>query len=112
MAIAPFRPALAEKADERRRTRFALAAATLGIAAALLAYAISPGVRHAVSRAEHSVRHAVSRVFDHDTDHAKRRSPQARRPAVAPGRGARGGTRATGATTSRGIVRYATSGRR
>jgi len=40
--------------------------ATLGIAATLLAYAISPGVRHAVGHAAHSVKHAVSNVFDHD----------------------------------------------
>jgi hypothetical protein len=45
-----------------------------GIAAILLAYALSPGVRHAVSHAERSVRHAVGHVFDrdrHPTGHAK-----------------------------------------
>jgi hypothetical protein len=40
--------------------------ATLGIAASLLAYTISPSVRHAVGHAAHSVRHAVGRVFDND----------------------------------------------
>ncbi len=54
-------------AGESRRTRLAIAIATLGIAATLLAYAVSPGVRHAVSHAAHSVKHAVSRVLDHDT---------------------------------------------
>lgn len=39
--------------------------AIIGIAATLIAYAISPSVRHVVSHAEHS----VSNVFDHD--HAK-----------------------------------------
>src|SRR5439155_1074266 len=54
-------------ASESRRRRLAVAIATLGIAATLLAYAVSPGVRHAVSHAAHSVKHAVSRVLDHDT---------------------------------------------
>jgi hypothetical protein len=40
--------------------------ATLGIAATLLAYAVSPGVRHAVGHAAHSVKHAVGHVFDPD----------------------------------------------
>jgi hypothetical protein len=44
----------------------AIAIATLGIVAILLAYAISPGVRHAVSHAAHSVKHAVGHVFDPD----------------------------------------------
>jgi len=34
---------------------------TLGIAASLLAYAISPTVRHAVGHAAHSVGHALDR---------------------------------------------------
>ncbi len=72
MAIAPFHPAPApvrrppRRDGEKRRTRLALIAAAVGIAAALTAYAISPGVRHAVGHAEHSVRHAVSNIFDHD----------------------------------------------
>jgi hypothetical protein len=40
--------------------------AIVGIAATLLAYAISPGVRHAVRHAEHGVRGVVNRVFDRD----------------------------------------------
>jgi hypothetical protein len=50
---------------------------TVGIAAILLAYALSPGVRHAVSHAERSVRHAVSHVFDRD----RRPHPRAKHPA-------------------------------
>jgi hypothetical protein len=38
----------------------------LGISASLLAYSISPSVRHAVGHAAHSVRHAMGNVFDHD----------------------------------------------
>src|SRR2546423_504190 len=71
MAMAPFgtRPVTPARtpASESRRARLAVAIAMLGIAATLLAYAVSPGVRHAVSHAAHSVKHAVSRVLDHDT---------------------------------------------
>jgi hypothetical protein len=78
MAMAPFgtRPVTPARtpASESRRTRLAVAIATLGIAATLLAYAVSPGVRHAVSHAAHSVKHAVSRVLDHDT--VKPRAPK------------------------------------
>jgi hypothetical protein len=49
--------------------------ATVGIAATLLAYAISPGVRHAVSHAAHSVKHAVGRVLDHDATKVHRQAP-------------------------------------
>jgi len=67
MSIAPFstRPA-APAGEAPPRTWLVLAIATVGIAATLLAYAASPGVRHAVGHAEHSVKHAVSNVFDHD----------------------------------------------
>jgi hypothetical protein len=80
MSIAPFNarpvPAGGERAETgQRRARLAIAIATVGIAATLLAYAISPGVRHAVSHAAHSVNHAVGRVLDHDT------TKQLRRPA-------------------------------
>jgi hypothetical protein len=74
MAMAPFgtRPVPpATPAGESRRARLAVLIATLGIAATLLAYAVSPGVRHAVSHAAHSVKHAVSRVLDHDTGKRK-----------------------------------------
>jgi hypothetical protein len=66
MAISPFSARPASPEGDRRRTRLALAIATLGIAATLLAYAISPGVRHAVGHAAHSVNHAVSHVLDND----------------------------------------------
>jgi hypothetical protein len=46
---------------ERRRARLVILLATIGIAAALLAYAISPGVRHAVSHAAHSVGNVLDR---------------------------------------------------
>ncbi|TMK25297.1 MAG: hypothetical protein E6G62_05705 [Actinobacteria bacterium] len=71
MSISPFSARPAPSNGERpgigqRRTRLALAIATIGIAATLLAYAISPGVRHAVSHATHSVKHAVGNVLDRD----------------------------------------------
>jgi hypothetical protein len=69
MSMAPFSARPASPPSERRRTRLALLIATLGIAATLLAYAASPGVRHAVSHAAHSVKHAVSNVIDRDTKH-------------------------------------------
>jgi len=61
MSISPFNARPASAQSERRRTRLALAIATVGIAATLLAYAISPGVRHVVSHAAHSVSHALDR---------------------------------------------------
>jgi hypothetical protein len=84
MSIAPFGARPTTPQSERRRTRLALAIATLGIAATLLAYAVSPGVRHAVTHAAHSVKHAVSRVLDHDTAHRARvkRPATSRRPAT------------------------------
>jgi hypothetical protein len=54
-----------------------VAIATLGIAATLLAYAISPGVRHAVSHAAHSVRHAVGNVIDKDAGGHRAKPPRA-----------------------------------
>src|ERR1017187_1844310 len=87
MSIAPFstRPASPDGISPPR-TRLALAIATVGIAATLLAYAASPGVRHAVGHAEHSVKHAVSNVFDHDhgaDDAGRARAKPAPRPAPA-----------------------------
>ena len=78
MSISPFSTRPASPDDESGRTRLALAIATVGIAATLLAYALSPGVRHAVSHAAHSVNHAVSHVLDHDKDKAARRRHSAR----------------------------------
>jgi hypothetical protein len=66
MAISPFNARPASPEGDRRRARLAVLIATLGIAATLLAYAISPSVRHAVGHAAHSVKHAVSHVLDND----------------------------------------------
>jgi hypothetical protein len=49
--------------------------AIVGIAATLLAYAISPGVRHAVRHAEHGVKGVVNRVFDRDDTRTRARRP-------------------------------------
>jgi hypothetical protein len=89
MSIAPFstRPTTPDGISGPR-TRLALAIATIGIAATLLAYAVSPGVRHAVGHAEHSVKHAVSNVFDHDRA-ARRRA----KPPVGPARAGQAGQR-------------------
>jgi hypothetical protein len=87
------------------RTRLAVISATVGIAATLLAYAISPGLRHAVVHAERSVRHAVSRVFDKDSN-ALKRHPAVRvhkRSATHTHTGARGATsKTTTAVPSKG----------
>jgi hypothetical protein len=74
MAISPFSARPASPQGERRRARLAVMIATLGIVATLLAYAISPGVRHAVGHAAHSVKHAVGHVFDPDHAAAHARS--------------------------------------
>jgi hypothetical protein len=66
MAISPFQARPASPEGEGRRARLAIAIATVGIAAILLAYAISPSVRHAVGHAAHSVKHDVGHVFDPD----------------------------------------------
>jgi hypothetical protein len=71
MSISPFSARPAPSGGDRPgigqgRARLALAIAAVGIAATLLAYAISPGVRHAVSHATHSVKHAVGNVLDRD----------------------------------------------
>ena len=92
MSIAPFGARPTTPQSERRRTRLALTIASIGIAATLLAYAVSPGVRYAVSHAAHSVKHAVSRVLDHDTAHHARAKHPVRR--AHPGR--TGPTRTSG----------------
>jgi multisubunit Na+/H+ antiporter MnhB subunit len=66
MSISPFSARPVSPEGESRRSRWALMAAIVGIIATLLAYAVSPGVRHAVGHAEHSVNHAVTKVFDRD----------------------------------------------
>jgi hypothetical protein len=80
MAISPFSARPTSPAGERRRARLALALAAVGIAAILIAYAASPGVRHAVSHATHSVKHVVGNVFDHD--HGSDDHPHAKHPAA------------------------------
>jgi hypothetical protein len=66
MSISPFGTRPASPASESRSARLAAIVAIVGIAATLLAYAISPGVRHAVRHAEHGVKGVVNRVFDRD----------------------------------------------
>jgi hypothetical protein len=66
MAISPFSARPASPEGEGRRARVVVAIAVVGIAATLMAYAISPGVRHAVGHAAHSVKGAVSHVLDRD----------------------------------------------
>jgi hypothetical protein len=92
MSISPFSARPASPEGESRRARLALAIAFLGISATLLAYAISPGVRHAVSHAAHSVKHAVGHVLDRDREkRARAKQPTApsrsRRPSGAAGPG-------------------------
>jgi hypothetical protein len=72
MAISPFGARPISPGGERRRTRLAIAIATAGIVVTLLAYAVSPGVRHAVSHAAHSVKHAVGHVLDNDSRERER----------------------------------------
>ena len=84
MSMAPFSAPPVSPQSEARRTRLALLIATLGIAATLLAYSVSPGVRHAVSHAAHSVKGAVSKVLNRDADkHSHTRAvPRALSPAT------------------------------
>jgi hypothetical protein len=78
MAISPFNVRPASPEGERRRARLAVAIATVGIVAILLAYAVSPGVRHAVGHAAHSFKHAVGHVFDPDHAAAAHKKPHVR----------------------------------
>jgi hypothetical protein len=66
MSISPLHASPLTPENERRRARLVAAIALLGIMATLLAYAISPGVRHDVGHAAHSVKGAVGNVLDHD----------------------------------------------
>ena len=65
--------AAAARERERERARLIVIITVLGIVAMLVAYSVSPGVRHAVGRAAHG----VSNVFDHDTSkkHTGTRAP-------------------------------------
>ena len=76
MSISPFSVRPVSPESDRRRARLVLAIATIGIAATLLAYAVSPGVRHAVGHAAHSVKGAVGHVLDRDKT-SKKASPAA-----------------------------------
>jgi hypothetical protein len=76
MAISPFNVRPASPETERRRARLVVAIATVGIAATLLAYAISPSVRHAV----HRVKGDVGHVFD--PDKGKHRHRQVAKPSA------------------------------
>jgi len=77
--------------------------ATLGIVASLLAYAVSPTVRHAVGHAAHSVKSTVGNVLDRDKnerEHAKHPAKaQPTRPAPAQKRKASGSTAPTRSST-------------
>ena len=75
MSISPFGTRPASPVSESRRARLAAMVAIVGIAATLLAYAISPGVRHAVRHAEHGVKGVVNRVFDRDDTRTRARRP-------------------------------------
>jgi hypothetical protein len=101
MSIAPFsaRPAPHGDPSEigQRRARLALLIATVGIAATIMAYAVSPGVRHAVSHAAHSVKNGVTRVVDPDAG----KHPLPKHPAK-PARSTRQGKATTRHTTSTG----------
>ncbi|HEV3047353.1 MAG TPA: hypothetical protein VGY13_08335 [Solirubrobacteraceae bacterium] len=84
MAISPFSARPVSPGSESRRARVALVLAAVGIAAILLAYAISPGVRHVVSHAEHSVKHAVGHMLDPDRESRAHRASRAHARAVRP----------------------------
>lgn len=62
MAISPFSTRPRHPDSESSRARVVVFLVVLGIGAALIAYAASPGVRHAVR----SVKTSVSNVFDKD----------------------------------------------
>ena len=71
MSISPFHASPASPETETRRARLVTLIAVVGIAATLLAYAVSPSVRHAVGHAAHSVKGAVSKALDHDKSSTK-----------------------------------------
>ena len=118
MSISPFSARPASPGGEARRARLALAIAIVGIGATLLAYALSPGVRHAVSHAAHSVKHAAGVVLDKDPDkaahpkkpakHAAKRAtgstghPAAARPSGSTGSGGTAGPAGSKQATSPG----------
>jgi hypothetical protein len=87
MSISSFGTRPAFPASESRRAGLAATIAIIGIAATLLAYAISPGVRHVVRHAEHGVKGVVNRVFDRDQKaRARGRAPAHSTPSRPPAR--------------------------
>jgi hypothetical protein len=66
MSISPFPARPVTPGSERRQARLVALLVAAGIGFSLLAYAISPGVRHAVGHAAHSVKGAVGHVLDRD----------------------------------------------
>jgi hypothetical protein len=84
MSISPFSARPTTPPRDGGRSRLVVLIATLGIAATLLAYAVSPGVRHAVSHAAHSVNHAVSSIVDKDKPAAAKKATS--KTSVAPAR--------------------------
>jgi len=101
MAISPFGARPVSPHDERGRTRLVIVIATIGIAATLLAYAVSPGVRHAVGHAAHSVKRAVSHVLDRDATTRAHAKPRA----AGPPRGAARAKRTSSTSTTRTTTR-------
>jgi hypothetical protein len=75
MSISPFSARPGAPASEPRSARLVVVLVAIGIAASLLAYAISPSVRHAVGHAAHSVGHALDRDRN---EHAKKPAPGVR----------------------------------
>ncbi len=82
MSISPFHASPASPETETRRARLVMAIAVVGVAATLLAYAISPSVRHAVGHAAHRVKGAVSRALDHDSKGEENKSVKTTAPAA------------------------------
>ncbi|HEY4897704.1 MAG TPA: hypothetical protein VII01_16665 [Solirubrobacteraceae bacterium] len=82
MSISPIRMRPVSQESERRRARLVLAIATIGIMATLMAYALAPGVRHAVGHAAHSVKGAVSGVLDHDKQAGAKKQTTSSTPTV------------------------------
>jgi hypothetical protein len=92
MSISPFSARPSSPEAERRRAKLVVLIATVGIAATLLAYAVSPSVRHAV----HSVKGAVSHALDRD------KARRLARHAPAPAKSSAGGARTSPTRTSAG----------
>jgi hypothetical protein len=81
MAISPFSARPGTPESEGRRARMVVLLVVLGIAASLLAYSLSPTVRHAVGHAAHS----VGRVLDRDkAEHQSKAHAVHTRPTRAP----------------------------